>query len=124
MRESAYGRGTHFKKVWRCVLCRNTSAILKGSFFENAKISPFTILKIAYAYLVNKVNYRGMIKDAPRSECLLDWIQFCRDVLSADLIRETRDQKLGDPGKIVVVDDTALAKRKYSRGRMMARETI
>ena len=96
-------------------------------FFENAKISPLTILKIAYAYLVNKVNYRGisrMIMGAPRSESLLDWIQFCRDVLSADLIQETRIQKLGGPGKVVVVDETALAKRKYNRGQVMARETI
>ena len=42
--------------------------------------------------------------------------------MSKEVIRETT-RKVGGPGKMIVIDETALAKRKYHRGRPVARET-
>ena len=127
MREFGYGAGPHLGKVWRCRLCKAKVPTLKGSFFEGSRLHPPTILKVVHAYLVNKINYDGismMMTDAPKSTNLTDWLQFCRDLLSKALLGETQGVKLGGPGKVVVVDETALAKRKYHRGRPMARECI
>ena len=126
MRECPLGKGGVFKKTWRCSVCRNTSTILKGSFFENSKLDPFTIMKVAYAYLVTKVNLSGMsrmMSGAPRSENLLDWLQFCRDVLSRDLLQETHCLKLGGPNKVVVVDTTTIEKGKRSQVRVTEHNT-
>ena len=116
MREARYSGGSQFGKVWRCTVCSKKVPTLKGSFFERSRLHPFTILKVAYAYLVNKVNYDGisvMVTGAPKSTNLTDWLQFCRDLLSKALLRETQGVKLGGPGKVVVVDETSLAKCKF-----------
>ena len=127
MREAPYGKSRLFGKAWRCSVCYKTKQIMVGSFFENSKLHPLTILKVAYSYLVVGLSHKAMsvmMRNTPVKNNLTDWMQFCRDVLSKDLIRELENEKLGGPGKIVVVDETALAKRKYQRGRMKARETI
>ena len=53
--------------------------------------------------------------DLPAKHTIVDWMQFFRDVMSKEVIREMT-RKVGGPGKMIV-DETALAKRKYHRGR-------
>ncbi|KAF0311634.1 hypothetical protein FJT64_017578 [Amphibalanus amphitrite] len=125
MKECPYGRNRRFGKTWRCSLCRKTRLPLVGSFFERSRLNPLVILKVAYSYLVLKLNYkaiRACVKNAPAHQNLTDWLQFCRDVLSHDLLRDK--DKLGGVGKVVVVDQTAFARRERRKGSQDVHETI
>ena len=80
-----YGKDKFVGKIWRCSCCKKTSSIFKGSFFLGSKLRPFTTSRVAYAYLVMKMNNNEMkraMDDAPRDHNLTDWLQFCRDVMS------------------------------------------
>ena len=63
-----------------------------------------------------------MVEGPPSKQTLMDWQEFFRDVMSKCVLQETT-RKLGGPGKIVVVDETALGHRKYHHGLPVARET-
>ena len=67
---------------------------------------------------------RKAMRACPTVKYLTDWTQFCRDVMTKDIIRQPRNTKVGGPGKVIVIDETALAKRKYYCGRPVACETI
>lgn len=124
MSEGAYGRDRLFGRIWRCHVCKNTEGLLKGSFFANTHLTPFVILNMAYTYVagLNIGTMYEIVEDMPASTAVTDWAQYFRDVMSKEVIRETVG-KVGGPGKLVVVDETVLAKRKYHRGRPVARET-
>ena len=69
---------------------------------------------MAYAYLVVGANHTvipALMSDAPASNSLADWMQFCRDVLSQDIRRELEHEKLGGLGSVVIADETSLEKR-------------
>ena len=126
MVEGNYGRDKFFGKRWQCIRCKKTQQILHGSFFSGSHLHPFTILNIAYLYVMMQENQTAIaqaLRKKPRPTTICDWLQFCRDVMSKDIIQELAGEKLGGPGKTVVIDDTALGKRKYHRGKPVARET-
>ena len=112
MLEASYVKSGVFGKVWRCAKkCGGTRTLFSGSFFERSKLHPFTILRIAYAYIVLRVQpemMSNLMDDAPMSSNIIDWTQFCRDVLSKDLLRELSGETLGGPGKIIAVKETVI----------------
>ena len=65
---------------------------------------------------------RTLLDDPPAKYRKVDSMQFFRDVMSKEVIRETT-RKVGGPGKMIVIDENALAKQKYHRSRPAARET-
>ena len=124
MKERPYGRDLRYGKVWKCTRCGKTVGLTAGSFFESSKLHPFTILKLAYAYLVLEVNRSALtllLTKAPTVISIAEWMQSCRDVLSKDLKRELRDGKMGGPGKVIVIDEAALRKRLSHQGKQMTR---
>lgn len=48
------------------------------------------------------------------NETVVDYKQYCRDICAEYFMH--RPIKLGGPGAIVEIDETALTKRKYNRG--------
>ena len=127
MDERPLGKDLRYGKVWRCSRCGKTVGLTAGSFFESSKLHPFTILKLAYAYLVielNRSTLRLMLTKAPSVISIADWMQFCRDVLSVDLEREFQDGKMGGQGKVIVIDETTLGKRSSHQAKRMARESF
>lgn len=125
MQEGALGREPIFGRVWRCTVCRKTESFLKDSYFEQSHLPPFTILKMAYIYVETGIGgdlMRTLLDDPPSNPIIIDWMQFFRDIMSKEVIEETRG-KVGGPGKMIVVDETALSSRKYHRGKPVARET-
>lgn len=121
-----YARDRMFGKVWRCSVCRKTERLFKGSFFEGTHLTPFSILYMAFAYVVLKLNgvdIKHILDNPPNITTVTDWLQFFRDVMSKEVQHETRNLRIGGPGKTVVIDETALSKRKYNRGRPVGRAT-
>ena len=53
---------------------------------------------------------------------ITDWMQFCRDVCVEYFIRNPC--KIGGDGKIVEIDESVIAKRKYNRGRVVRQQWI
>ena len=74
---------------------------------------PWIYSKVAFLYVFAEVNAKTIrrMMHAPADLHLTNWTQFCRDALSKDLI-VMQNVKIGGPGTVVVVDETALAKRK------------
>lgn len=111
---------------WRCVLCRKSRAILRGSFFENTKMHPFVILRLAFLYVeagARAHDFRVLMGiKSPTS--LTDWLQFIRDVLSQDLKSTLRNKQVGGPGKLVHIGRTKLSKKKYHSKRSVGQEHI
>ncbi|CAF5004721.1 unnamed protein product [Rotaria sp. Silwood1] len=48
---------------------------------------------------------------------LIDWKNFCRDICAIHFVNNL--QKVGGPGHIVEIDESAFGKRKYNRGRLV-----
>ena len=72
-------------------------------------------MKLAHDYLVVELNHSAIqmfIETPPTSPILTDWLQFGRNVLSKSLIAEIGNTKIGGPGKTIVIDETALGRRK------------
>ena len=127
MPDRPYGRDKRYRKTWRCAVCQKVTGLSNGSFFQSSKLHPFTVLKVAYSYLVVELNHsaiRMLLSNAPGEKSINDWLQFIRDVLSKNLIQELRNSRIGGPGRVVVIDETAFEKRKYHRGKPIERETI
>ena len=87
------GTRPHFGKVRLCHLRKSNAPTLKRSFpfFEGSKLHPFTILEVAHAYLVNKINYEGI------SMIMTTWPTACSSAGTCS----------GRPRKVVVVEETA-----------------
>ena len=122
MQERPFGHDTLFGKVWRCTVCRKAESLRSGIIFGGSRINPFMILNIAYAYVGQNQNVseiQSMVEGPPSKQTLVNWQEFFRDVMSKCVLQETT-RKLGGPGKIVVVDETALGHRKYHRGQPKA----
>ena len=102
MPEDPFGKSRLFGKAWRCSVYRKMKQIMVSSFFQNLKLHPLTVIKVAYSYLVVGLSQKAisvMMCNAPVNNNLTDWMQFCCDVLAKDLIRELENEKLGGPGK-------------------------
>ena len=98
MQEGMSSRERIFGRVWRCSACKKVETLLKGSYFENSSLPPFTILKMAYVYVEAGIGYtllRTMLDDHPAKHTIVDWMLFFRDVMSKEVIRETT-RKVGD----------------------------
>ena len=118
MTEGKYVRDKWFGKRWRCTMCKKARPVLHGTVFSGSHLHPFTVLKIAYLYVALQLNQTAItrvLKTKPSAIVLCSWTQFCRNVLSKDLLRELRVQKLGGQMRTVVIDKTSLQKQKRNQ---------
>ncbi|XP_047536550.1 uncharacterized protein LOC125070646 [Vanessa atalanta] len=106
--------------------CRSRAKVsrAKGTWFDNVKMTMSQIFYLMYAY-ANKWSYSMTIKEdfTDDKHCLskptvCDWFKYCREtVILYQLEKQTFFGKIGGPGKIVQIDETKFAKRKYNKGR-------
>ncbi|XP_043192983.1 uncharacterized protein LOC122365643 [Amphibalanus amphitrite] len=125
MKERVFGLDAVFGKAWGCPKCYKVESFRKASLFDRSHVEPMMILKMAYLYVrqnLNVTDIRSMVSNPPAVATVTDWLQFFRDVMSKNVMEETRG-KIGGPGKLVVVDETVLGHRRYHRGQPIARET-
>ena len=56
------------------------------------------------------------------NKTIVDWNQFCRDVPVTYFANHPL--RLGGPGRVVEIDESLFARRKYERGRIVPQQWI
>jgi transposase-like protein len=105
-------------KLWLCSkrTCKNKKLSIRlGSFFEKSKLSLPTLVLFIYLWS------RGMSLLQIQTECeisektSIDWARFCRDIIMEHFANS--NEIIGGLGRIVEIDESLVARRKYNRGR-------
>ena len=126
-----YSRSIDANLGWRCPVqrCRRIHSVRKGSFFYQSKLKLWQILGLSIEWSKAAGSSRGDSYDNIAAELeigckgtIVDWNQFCRDICVEYFVRNPC--KLGGPGRTVEIDESLFAKRKYNRGRVVAKQWI
>ena len=122
-------KASHGFGNWRC-FSRTKKADhifsrLKGTWFENTKITPQKALIISYCF-ASKFSYAQTIQESSfgavqtSSGTVADWFSYCREICLCALDEEYEEKgEIGGVGHIVEIDESKIGKRKYNRGRMV-----
>ncbi|GMS93916.1 hypothetical protein PENTCL1PPCAC_16091, partial [Pristionchus entomophagus] len=109
---------------WRCNKCAITYSALRDSWFSRVRLDVRMILRLLYSFCWEQASLRSVKNElrAPdgstiSNQSFVDYLGFFREVCWLD---NERQQKIGGPGKVVEIDETAFSKRKYNRGKRMA----
>ena len=116
-------RGAGRSCIWRCRKHNSEKQGERvGSYWENCELSYVKILQLTYCW-VNKEGVRStMEKTGLASATVVDWYQFIRDICSNYLMQHA--PPIGGPGRVVQIDKSVIAKRKYNRGRLIPSQWI
>ena len=127
-REGLYGRAVD-GIVWCCPNCRGSSSIRKGSFMEGSRLKIWQILGLTYLWATSAGRSRGLSVeqtmkelDVDGKQTITDWSQYCRDVAVEFFLGNP--ERLGGQGRIVEIDESLFARRKYHRGHLVAEQWI
>jgi transposase-like protein len=109
-------------KRWCCPSCKSTIFLRRGSFFERSHLPLNKLLMIIY-FWSHRASLTFISEQLEISyRVCVDWYNFIRDIC----VRWNGDHKvaiggLDDDitGRIVEIDETVIAKRKYNRGRLV-----
>ena len=106
------------KYIWMCPVCKRTVSLLKGSIFEDSKVSIKMILKIIYmwshSFSVKLTSHETGISEHSVSSIFNQIKRGCYQYMN----REDR-AKIGGFNKTVEIDETLFSKRKYQKGRLL-----
>lgn len=105
--------------IWRCPIrrCRKKITIRKRSMFENSNIALKTAVSIMYFWCIDmpvRISTREL--GMTRNTCLY-WYRCFRDIACFHFENLGEEEKIGGVGKIVEIDESLFAKRKYHKGR-------
>ena len=108
---------------WRCVVCFRDVGARKGSFFEkNRLLSLTTVVKLLYWWTKNDCQETVSKEVGVSRMTVIGVFGFCRSVCVR--VMEAHPPDLGGPGKVVEVDESVFASRKYNRGRMLQTQWV
>ncbi|XP_074660563.1 uncharacterized protein LOC141913025 [Tubulanus polymorphus] len=117
--------------AWRCTArrCKRVFSIRRGSFFEKSHLHLWQLLGLTYIWSRSAGSSRGMsVADTMHEleiqseHTIVDWNQFCRDVCVSYFVNHPT--QLGGPGRLVEIDESLFARRKYNQGRIVAEQWI
>ena len=103
---------------WQCLQCMKKVSILHGSFFERSRLSLRVLLAIVNlsAFKLPLQLCMKPLNGLVSQRVLIDWFNFCREVMSMRLWREPI--QLGGIGNIIEIDESKFGKkRKYNHGK-------
>jgi hypothetical protein len=102
--------------------CQERLSPLQNTWFENTHLNLSDALFLTYCF-VNGFTAKRCHEETSISErMVIDWYSFCREVCVDSMMREESNHKIGGPGQTVEIDEAHIAKRKYSRGRVLISE--
>ena len=89
-------------------------SIRQGSWFKKSNMTIEEILKFTY-WWCRDVKQEDICHELNvATNTAVDWDSFCRETCEVMLLE--REEKIGGPGKIVLIDESKVGKRKYHRG--------
>ena len=118
-------------RVWRCPEkdCRRRVNIRKGSFFEGSHLHLWQVICFTYFWSTDCGRSRGMSQDQimweveiGSEQTAVDWKQFCRDVCVSYFLNHP--EPIGGEDRVVEIDESLFARRKYNRGRIVKEQWI
>ena len=113
-------------RVWRCRDrgCRRKFNIRRGSFFEGSHLQLWKILCLTYFWSIDCGRSRGLSQlqimkelEIGSKKMVVDWKQVCRDVCVSYFLNYP--QEIGGVDRVVEIDESLFARRKYNRGRVV-----
>eukprot|EP00795_Rhopilema_esculentum_P009846 gene9846-18425_t len=103
--------------------------VSKGSFFEGSKLHLWQIIGLTYFWSLDCGRTKGLSQkqvlkqlEIKSEHTVVDWKQFCRDVCLEHFLNNP--QQIDGPGRIVEIDESLFAKRKYNCGRILSQNWI
>ena len=110
--------------VWRCPVntCRKTIGFSKDSVFENSRLAIEKCLKLILEFSLSHPVLEAAKSCEVNKNTAVSWHKVLRDVCAFVFCAD--DAKLGGKGKIVEIDESLIAKRKYHRGRLIPQRWV
>lgn len=104
--------------AWRCFKCRKEKSIRYGSFFQDSRIPLGKAIYLIYFWSIDMTLKMARRELNLNQVTMVDWYRFCRDIVYFHFENLEDDQTMiGGEGKIVEIDESLFAKRKFHRGR-------
>ncbi len=125
-REMTLVKNTSYKidgVVFRCPTHKaRKKSIRSGSYFEDSRLSLEMLLKLALVWAYQLPVTTAMEMSGVASEAAVQWFQYYRDVCTEWLLHNPI--QLGGEGRIVEIDKSVIARRKYHRGHRVPERWI
>jgi IS1 family transposase len=112
------------KPIFRCrkYNCRKSLSPLTGTWLERVRLTKLQVLKLVFLFCCHRPVTQAMEIAGVASEAAVNWYKFCRQV--CQIVNQNLPfVPIGGPGLTVEVDETALWRRKYNKGRVLRKQT-
>ena len=109
--------------VWQCrkqigkKRHRVEKSIREGSWFEKSNFSIEEVIKFTYWWCQGLDQWQIKQQLGLGSHTAVDWDMFCRELCEVTIFEKR--ERLGEPGKVVQIDESKIGNRKYHRGHVV-----
>ncbi|KAF4525909.1 hypothetical protein B566_EDAN014626 [Ephemera danica] len=121
----ARGSNSKFGHLWRCKRkrCGGARSATFDSFFFKTVMSVQTILTCMFQWCVGSSPQEAKNTLGISIKSVYQVYEYIRDVCSWHLLQTPHNFRLGGPGKIIEIDESKFAPRKYNKGRIRRGDT-
>jgi hypothetical protein len=102
---------------FQCRRCKSCNSIYTGTILYNSNITLRQFLDLAYCWSGDMLQTKARFESRVESKSTSTKYYTKLGYLAAHIIKNDVQAKIGEPGKIVEVDESKFTKRKYNVGR-------
>lgn len=107
-----------------CPNCNRRYPVTDGSFLEDVRISAENVFYIMWLWCtLTPATSARQIVGLPKAT-VLQYYRYFRDIASWKLLQVPELFRLGGPGRVVQIDESAVTKRKYNVGRIPRQQWV